>query len=222
VPVRNWWQGLFTTTDGDLSIARIQTVWGSLIVFGYTLDTLSRARAHAGEPPFSIFIEGLVILLVGGVASVMEARIERVPDIATWPALMSLRDIETSRGRYWLDVAVLQLALGALAIPLLSASTALSVVGWRLVTITIVSELVYLAFLTALLVQKDELVALIQAIRNAEKSAAAAVEDFSITEEERIALQKERKTRLDLLQRRASLLMRQQIGRTFMTPVQSD
>lgn len=219
---RDLWQGLFKTTGGDLSVARLQIVWGSLIVFGYMLATVARVPAHASEPSFSIFIEGLVILLVGGVASIMEARIERVPDVATWPTLVNLSDIDTSQGRYWLDVAVLQLALGAFLIPLLSDSITPGAVGWRLVTITIVSELVYLAFLSSLLVQKDELIALIAAIREAEKSATEAVEDFSVTAEQRLARKKEQEIRLDLLRRRASLLMRQQIGRTFMTSWQSD
>jgi hypothetical protein len=76
--------------------------------------------------------------------------------------------------------------------------------------------------LSSLLVQKDELIALIAAIREAEKSATEAVEDFSVTAEQRLARKKEQEIRLDLLRRRASLLMRQQIGRTFMTSWQSD
>jgi len=210
----NWWQNLFATPNGDLSIARLQITWGSLVVMGYSLVSFVRARSGAGDLPPSIFIDGLIVLGVSGIALVMEARIERMPDLASLPVPQGLGSSPTSGVPHWFDVAVLQLGLGAFVIPLLLGSRALESISWRLITITIVSEFVYLAFLSAQLIQKEELIALLEAIREAKKSVAAADVDSNVSPDERLVRQKEQEEKLNLLQRRATVLM-QQIGRTF-------
>ena len=216
------WHHLFANSNGDVSVARLQIVWGSSILYLYILHLyialpFLRGSSFAGEPPFSMFVDGLVVLIAGGVALVMEARIERVP--ASLPAPLKPPNSSTSRPPYWLDIAVLQLALGAFVVPLLSESRALEAVGWRLVTITIVSECVYLAFLSAQLVQKEELITLLEVIQEEKKRVATTDVDSCAAADE---LQKrEQETRLDLLQRRAAVLM-QQVGRAFTATGQSD
>jgi hypothetical protein len=240
------WQDTFGTPNGELSVARLQITWGAIILVCYVLFFL-RARGQAAALPSAMFINGLVVLFVGAVALLLETRIERLTDLASWPAPLPAQNGATQRARPWLDIAVLQLVLGAVVIPLLSSLPALDVVGWRMVTITIVSELVYLAFLSAQLAQKNELRALFAAIEQVKEHIASASADIARptgdpstppeTEEEKLKLQageanrkmqaeeaelklQAEKAKLKLLQDRAAVLMRR-IGRTLMAAQQS-
>lgn len=203
----------FTTTNGDLSMARLQIAWGALLLANYSFLSLVR---FAG-PPTAVLVESVVIFFVGGVALILEARIERLPDLASWSGPLPTQNGATLQVRYWHDIAVLQLGLGAVVIPMLSCFPASATIGWRLITITIVSELVYLAFLSALLVQKDELNTLFVAIQQAkQRIEAAAGSSDSFSTQERLTREKAEQAKLDLLQHRAAVLM-QRIGRTSMT-----
>jgi ribosomal protein L12E/L44/L45/RPP1/RPP2 len=216
------WRRVFMTPNGRLSVANIQIAWGLCLLAAYLLDAPRRARID--EPSEVLFISGLVILLAGGVAFLLETRIEQFPDLASWPAPMPKRDEGASDQPYWLDIAVLQLAFGAVVIPLLSIDQpVLAAVGWRLVAITVASEAIYLAFLATQLVQKDELSEIFREIGEAKKRIAAAPADGAgRTDESRTPEQlEEEKSRrraeedkLKLLQDRAAVLMRQ-IGRAF-------
>jgi hypothetical protein len=207
--VRIRWLKLFARSNGDVSVARLQIAWALLVLYMYfSLILLSGASAHAGPPSFALFADGLVVLIAGGAALIMEAWIESVP--VSLPAPSEIESVTTSEAPYWVDIAVLQLVLGAVLVPMLLTSRALEIIGWRLVTITIVSEFVYFAFLSTQLVQKEELVALLTAIRE-ERNRVAAV-DVPADERQQV----EREKRLDLLQRRAAILTKQ-IGRTFRT-----
>jgi hypothetical protein len=168
-----------------------------------------------------MFIDGLIVLSVAGVALVMETHIERVSDLALLPMRPSEQSKSSLRIPYWLDIAVLQLAFGAGVVPLLLHFPALQEVGWRLVTITIVSEFVYLAFLSAQLVQKNELIALFAAIRKAKEDIKAPRAESGVSEDEWLTQKKEREVNLKLLQDRAEALM-QQVGRALATAERSE
>jgi hypothetical protein len=220
------WQRLLETPNGNLSVARIQIAWSTVLLTAYVFDAFLRLRASVDEPSGLLFIDGLVILVAGGVAFLLETRIERLPDLASWPEPLAMRDEGASNRPYWLDIAVLQLALGAVVVPLLLIHPALAAVGWRLIAITIASEAIYLAFLTAQLVHKDELSALFREIKEArERIAPAPVDVAGPTDEPRTPQQLEEEKskrqadedKLKLMQDRAAVLMRQ-IGRAFRPP----
>lgn len=119
-----------------------------------------------------------------------------------------MQDEGASNRPYWLDIAVLQLTLGAVVVPLLLTHPALAAVGWRLIAITIASEAIYLAFLTAQLVQKDELSALFREIKEARERIASAPVDGD-------------EEKLKLMQDRAAVLLRQ-IGRAFLIVTEAE
>jgi hypothetical protein len=213
VSKQTWWQKSFATSDGDISVARLHITWGACLLFGCIAPFLAD---RADSPILAVppFIEGLIILSVGGAAIIVEARIERVSDIASLPELPVANSDSSPRPRYWFDIAVLQLLLGAVVVPLLSFAAALQTIGWRLVIITIVSELVYLAFLSVQLVHKGELIALFAALRETKESMTAAETAVTGSPDEHLLQKKGQEQKLQLLRDRIKVLM-QLIGRTF-------
>ena len=205
-------QQWFVTPNRNLSVARLHIALGIYYVAYTVLDPLWSAAIHRatnnaasgeGLPVWTLLV-GMIVLIVGGIALVLEARVERTPSAALWPAPPKEEKEDTPTHREWLDIAVLQLALGVVLIPQLGLTAPAAVPGWRIVAITAVSELVYLAFLGARLIQKQELVEVLHEIDEIESPAAIA-KDSSKPEEEHLAQQ----AKLRALEARATVLMRQ-------------
>jgi hypothetical protein len=124
------------------------------------------------------FIAGATIVVAAAAALPLEARLVRLPArLRAWMVFRSQVDTllrrdmekpesdESQRRRRWSlagergrpDIAVLQLVIGAVIAPFLSGLATFTSVAWRLVAITALSEIVYLAFLGARLIKMGEL-----------------------------------------------------------------
>jgi hypothetical protein len=204
---------LFVSPNGGLSVARLHIGLGIIYLISSFVDafvsTFARRAttdaANANGPPGWTVMIGVIILIVGGLALVLEARLEHVP--ASWPA-RSKRPPRAGWVRpYWFDIAVLQ--LGLLLVPAFVLSAQPMVAAWRIVAIVVASELVYLAFLGVRLVQKEELSEVLRAIEEVKARAALADKDQSKTPEERVAERKAEEEKIRTLEIRAAFLMEQ-------------
>ena len=204
-------QRWFVTPNGNLSVARLHIALGACYLMYPLINPFWSAFVRRGADAVAMsegqtvwtLLIGMIVLIVGGIALVLEARVERTPSPALWPAPPEKKDAPAHSYRF--DIAVMQLALGVLLIPFVSLSIPAAVPGWRIVAITAASELVYLAFLGARLVQQEELAEVLRAIKKVQLQAASVKEDPSKTAEQRLAPE----ARLAALKARADVLMEQ-------------
>jgi hypothetical protein len=220
------WRPPFVTFNGSLSVARVHIGLGTYYLI-YPLVSLfwsafvrrgTADGANAEGAPVWTLLVALIILIVGGIALVLEARVERMPNLALWSAPLERQASNTPATPYWCDIAVLQLAIGVLLVPALALAAPTAVTGWRIVAITTASELVYLAFLSARLIQKEELSEVLHAIEEIKALATTSTDkEWPKTEEERLAQQKIQQKKLHALEARVVVLM-EQVGLAFAAP----
>jgi hypothetical protein len=170
------------TVDGRVSVARCQLLvvlvylllWTYLLPFQFMLTKPSRLAY-----PLSAFVIAIIIATAGAAALPLETHLVRLPARLRRWAVESGRGAGLSQPRHSdgraslsllgdqgrVDLAVLQLAFVVLLIPILSTSELFASVRWRLVTITIASEIVYFAFLGARLIKLGELTDLVREMR---------------------------------------------------------
>jgi len=177
-------------TEGRFSVARAHLLVGMyLIVLG-----LPPSRWF-GSPTF--FFSSMIIVAVGAVSLLLEARLIRLPararawaisdgrsrgfaaaervteDGADNAGAARARDTDRARLVRWSllgdrgqpDLAVIQLVGGIGIVPMLGAVQPFAAVGWRLVAITALSEIVYLSFLGARLIKVAELTDVVRQMR---------------------------------------------------------
>jgi hypothetical protein len=194
-----WWRGLLLQSDGRFSVASAQSVFGALISYGAMLTSaFAKEPSILGSRLGPALVIGAIIWVAGAVARILEVRLVRLPVrlpglIAQCALTSEERDNSvTSNGgangtdpvqscrrsqRFWSlageqgtpDIAVLQLCIGAVIVPVLSFFPASAPVAWRMVAVTVLSEVVYLAFLVARLIRLSELDDLAQAIEETQQ-----------------------------------------------------
>ena len=134
MPKARW--RLFTTSTGDISIARLHIGLGSYYLIYPLVGVFSQALLRRGSqvaansdgPAAWPLLVALIILLVGGLALILETRTERLPDPALWP--MPTGPTTDKPTFYWCDIAVLQLGLGVALVPTLASAYPSAVAAW--------------------------------------------------------------------------------------------
>jgi hypothetical protein len=177
--------------DGRLSVARCQLVW-SLSLFFIWISALSlvsivpRALPKLSEAvPIFAFVIVAIMAIAGALSLPLETRLVRMPArLRRWLVESGRgtgvaesrrtedRPFQTHHARRSVlgeygstDLAVLQLALVGFVLPFVSVSKSFASVGWRLVTIMILSEIAYFSFLGARLIKLGELTDLVREMR---------------------------------------------------------
>jgi hypothetical protein len=195
--------------EGRFSIARLHLLLGGFyLLLSLIASALPESSVVPGIRSVSGFFIAMIIVTAGALAWPLEARLVRLPArLRAW-AVSSGRSKRSRRSENtapdssqgtqqaeiarWalvgdqgtVDAAVFQLAIGVGVVPLLSYVSIFTAIGWRMVAITTLSEIVYFSYLGARLVKLGELTDLVREIR------AARREDKRLQEE---------KTRLDAL-----------------------
>jgi hypothetical protein len=166
-------------SDDQFSVARAQLAIGGFFVLSALVHALpweTSSIPETGRLPQ--FIASAIIVAAGAAALPLEARLVRLPArLRAWIVFRGQVDSLLRRDmgkpesdesqscwrwaltgeRGWPDIAVLQLVIGAVVAPFLSGLASFAPVAWRLVAITALSEIVYLAFLGARLIKIGEL-----------------------------------------------------------------